>query len=58
MQLLGGKLTEITAGFTRLLVKKGREEVLPEIINAFIEQYKKHKEYLYSETDYCSACKR
>ncbi len=41
--VVGGKLTEITAGFTRLLIKKGREEVLPEIITSFIEQYKKHK---------------
>ena len=41
--VVGGKLGEITAGFTRLLIKKGREGVLPEIITAFIEQYKKHK---------------
>ena len=41
--VVGGKLGEITAGFTRLLIKKGREDVLPEIITSFIEQYKKHK---------------
>jgi len=41
--VVGGKLSEITAGFTRLLIKKGREEVLPEIITSFIEQYKRHK---------------
>lgn len=35
-----GKVTELTAAFNRLLIKKGRESVLPEIINAFIEQYK------------------
>ena len=38
-----GKVTEITASFNRLLIKKGREAVLPEIINAFIEQYKVRK---------------
>ena len=38
-----GKVTELTASFNRLLIKKGREDVLPEIINAFIEQYKHEK---------------
>jgi F-type H+-transporting ATPase subunit delta len=38
-----GKLTEMTAAFTRLLVSKGREGELPEIINAFIKQYKDKK---------------
>ncbi|NII23883.1 ATP synthase F1 subunit delta [Pseudoflavitalea sp. X16] len=38
-----GKVSEITAAFNRLLIKKGREAVLPEIITAVIEQYKKHK---------------
>src|SRR5436853_7096209 len=32
-------LSEITAAFNRLLVNKGREPDLPEIVNAFIEQY-------------------
>lgn len=41
--VVAGKLSEITAGFTRLLIKKGREEGLVEIIHSFIEQYKKHK---------------
>ncbi len=38
-----GNSGEITTAFTRLLIQKGREEVLPEIIAAFITQYKIHK---------------
>src|SRR5688500_2641126 len=38
-----GKISNLTATFIRLLVSKGREPVLPEIISAFIEQYKKLK---------------
>ncbi|MBC7828459.1 MAG: ATP synthase F1 subunit delta [Chitinophagaceae bacterium] len=38
-----GRITELTAAFNRLLIKKGRESVLPEIIDAFIEQYKHQK---------------
>jgi F-type H+-transporting ATPase subunit delta len=34
-----GKVSEMTMGFNRLLVTKGREAVLPEIVNAFIDQY-------------------
>src|SRR5207247_7627742 len=34
-----GKVGEITAVFNRLLVSKGRESDLPEIVNAFIDQY-------------------
>lgn len=41
--LAEGKLTELTAGFNRLLINKGRESYLPEIITAFIDQYKQHK---------------
>jgi len=37
------KVTELTAAFNRLLIKKGRESVLPEIIDAFIDQYKHQK---------------
>jgi F-type H+-transporting ATPase subunit delta len=33
------KLSQMTMGFNRLLVSKGREAVLPEIVNAFIDQY-------------------
>jgi F-type H+-transporting ATPase subunit delta len=39
----GGKVTELTASFNRLLVRKGREYMLPEIVEAFIEQYKEQK---------------
>jgi F-type H+-transporting ATPase subunit delta len=34
-----GRVSELTAAFNRLLVTKGRESVLPEIVNAFIDQY-------------------
>ncbi|MBL7758150.1 MAG: ATP synthase F1 subunit delta [Chitinophagaceae bacterium] len=38
-----GKLSELTAGFIRLLVTKGRESNLPEITAAAINFYKQHK---------------
>lgn len=38
-----GKISELTAAFNNLLVNKGRESYLPEIITAFIEQYKQYK---------------
>jgi F-type H+-transporting ATPase subunit delta len=38
-----GKIGELTAAFTRLLINKGREGELPEIITAFIKQYKNEK---------------
>jgi F-type H+-transporting ATPase subunit delta len=34
-----GKVSELTMAFNRLLVTKGRESVLPEVLNAFIDQY-------------------
>jgi len=34
-----GKVSELTAAFNKLLVSKGRENVLPEVVNAFIDQY-------------------
>lgn len=37
------KISVITASFNKLLVQKGREMYLPEIISAFIQQYKDHK---------------
>jgi F-type H+-transporting ATPase subunit delta len=39
-----GHISELTALFNRLLVKKGRESNLPEITRAFIEQYNKHEQ--------------
>ena len=41
--VIGGKVNKITSSFIRLLINKGRESNLPEIITAFIEQYKVHK---------------
>jgi F-type H+-transporting ATPase subunit delta len=38
-----GKIGNITQGFNRLLVQKGRENVLPEIVHAFVEQYNEIK---------------
>jgi F-type H+-transporting ATPase subunit delta len=38
-----GKISEMTMAFTRLLINKTRESVLPEVIGSFITQYKKHK---------------
>jgi len=35
-----GKISEMVAGFNRLLILKGREAFLPEIITAYIDQYK------------------
>src|SRR4051812_43875178 len=40
----GKNISAMTSSFTRLLVTKGREGDLPEIINAFIQQYKQKKE--------------
>lgn len=38
-----GRITEITALFTKLLITKGRESALPEVITSFIQQYKELK---------------
>lgn len=38
-----GKVGTLTDAFNKLLINKGREENLPEIATAFIDQYKKHK---------------
>jgi F-type H+-transporting ATPase subunit delta len=38
-----GKVGEITAAFNNLLITKGREGNLPEVISAFIAAYKEHK---------------
>jgi len=39
----GGRISEMTAGFNRLLITKGRESNLPEITAAFITAYKLKK---------------
>lgn len=41
--VVSGKLGQLTLAFIRLLVRKGRELNLPEIVQAFIEQYNKIK---------------
>lgn len=41
--LTAGKVTPLTESFNKLLVTKGRESFLPEIITAFIAQYKSYK---------------
>ena len=41
--VLAGKISALTSSFNALLVSKGRESNLPEIITAFISQYKEHK---------------
>jgi F-type H+-transporting ATPase subunit delta len=38
-----GKISELTDSFNRLMITKGRESFLPEIITAFIDQYKHQK---------------
>ena len=38
-----GKVSELTASFNSLMVKKGRESTLPEIIEAFITMYNEIK---------------
>lgn len=41
--LTTNKISQITASFNTLLIKKGREGFLPDIVQAFIEQYKENK---------------
>ena len=38
-----GRLNELTTTFINLLIAKGREENLPEIVGAFMQAYKEHK---------------
>lgn len=38
-----GHVGEITTAFIRLMIRKSRESFLPEVITAFIKQYKVHK---------------
>jgi F-type H+-transporting ATPase subunit delta len=42
-QITKGKITDLTAAFNKLLIGKNREESLPEIVNAFIDQYNQIK---------------
>ncbi len=38
-----GQVSTLTTAFNKLLITKGRESTLPEVIGSFIEQYKKIK---------------
>ena len=38
-----GRVGEITSNFIEILVRKGREGYLPDVLNSFIELYNKHK---------------
>ena len=42
--ITGSKVSELTIAFIKLLVRKHRESNLPEVITAFIHQYKEHKQ--------------
>lgn len=39
-----GKISELTRSFNRLMVNKGREANLPEVINSFIDEYNRIKD--------------
>jgi len=41
--IAAGRISVITETFSKLLLRKGRESYLPEIIAAFIDQYKAYK---------------
>ena len=41
--IIANRVTNITSLFIRLLIAKGRESSLPEMITSFISQYKEHK---------------
>ncbi len=41
--VLGNRLSPLTRSFVALLVRKGREASLPEILNSFLKQYKEMK---------------
>ncbi len=40
--IFGDKLSETTMSFFKIITKKGRENLLPEIVDSFLDQYKKH----------------
>ena len=37
--LIGGKVSQLTSSFINLMITKGREETLPEIVSAFVDMY-------------------
>jgi len=40
--IFADKVDKLTLGFMELITNKGREAHLPEIVNSYIDQYKKH----------------
>ena len=44
--IFDGKLNAITSGFLTIVASKRRENVIPEMANSFIEQYRSHKNIL------------
>ena len=44
--IFDGKLNAITSGFLTIVASKRRENVIPEMANEFIEQYRTHKNIL------------
>lgn len=43
-KLFKGKIQQMTGSFFEIMTRKGRENHLPEIVDAFIEQYKTYKQ--------------
>ena len=41
--VIKGRVTDLTALFTKLMISKGRESYLPEVITSFIKEYKELK---------------
>src|SRR5204863_10165458 len=42
-QIINGKVSKATSGFVNLLIVKGRENNLQEIITSYVSQYKEYK---------------
>ncbi len=42
-RLFEGKLSKTMSSFLNIMVRKGRENILPEMVDAFKEQYRAHK---------------
>lgn len=41
--IFSDKVSETTMSFFNIIINKGRENLLPEIVDSFLDQYKKHK---------------
>lgn len=42
-RIFGGKISKSTSAFFDIMIRKGRENILPEIVEAFGELYREHK---------------